>query len=494
SGQLGDGEKRLLRLAGVTSKSATTRPAQLDRKLQSLSPSIMEGHTKASSNEPIHVIIIGAGLAGLATALSTKLETPSHRVTILEAVKELQEVGAGLQLTPNATRLLEAWGLNPALATLATVPSTLSVHRYDGTRLLAHESHLQETVQSRYGHPFWGLHRVELQRALVDRCTALGVEIRLSSRVRSVDFASATVTLDPTSNSSSSSPTVSGDVVVCADGMWSTTRAQFLERPSPPALTGDLAFRIAIPIDSLKGPHKAELEAFIKSETVNFWIGPQGHGVSYTVKQGRMLNLGLLSPDNLPEGSTKVLGDVEEMRRLFSSWDPLLRKLLDQVDSVHKWKLCWIEPLDQWANREGTFFMAGDCCHPMLPYLAQGANSSLEDGAVLGHLLGKIRGGRETETEGSSSQLAAAAAMYQRLRMTRGQRIVMESFAQRDDFHMPDGPEQERRDEIMMASLGHGKEPQPGFPSRWTCPDIQGFLYSYDAYAEAEKAYSQNPF
>ncbi|KAK1729846.1 hypothetical protein CaCOL14_003889 [Colletotrichum acutatum] len=463
----------------------------------------MEGHTQNSSNnDGIHVIIIGAGLAGLTTALSTKLANPSHRVTILEAVKELQEVGAGLQLTPNATRLLEAWGLFPALAPLATVPSTLSVHRYDGTRLLAHEPRLQETIQSRYGHPFWGLHRVELQRALVDRCTALGVDIRLASRVRSVDFASATVTLDQGSDSSSpdSTSTVSGDVVVCADGMWSATRAQFLNRPSPPSLTGDLAFRIAIPIDSLKGPHKAELEAFIKSETVHFWIGPQGHGVSYTVKQGRMLNLGLLSPDNLPEGSTKVLGDVEEMRGLFSSWDPLLRKLLDQVESVHKWKLCWIEPLDEWASKDGRFFMAGDCCHPMLPYLAQGANSSLEDGAVLGHLLGKVRGratgteAEESSTSTSTSQLAAAAAMYQRLRMARGQRIVMESFAQRDDFHMPDSPEQERRDEIMTASLAPGEEPRSGFPSRWTCPDIQHFLYSYDAYAEAEAAYKQDPF
>ncbi|KAK1655724.1 FAD dependent oxidoreductase [Colletotrichum phormii] len=469
----------------------------------------MERHTQNSSSDGIHVIIIGAGLAGLATALSTKLANPSHRVTILEAVKELQEVGAGLQLTPNATRLLEAWGLFPALTPLATVPSTLSVHRYDGTRLLAHEPHLQETIQSRYGHPFWGLHRVELQRALVDRCTALGVDIRLASRVRSVAFASATVTLESGSDSSSSShssssssSTVSGDVVVCADGMWSATRAQFLARPSPPSLTGDLAFRIAIPIDSLKGPHKAELEAFIQSETVHFWIGPQGHGVSYTVKQGRMLNLGLLSPDNLPEGSTKVLGDVEEMRGLFSSWDPLLRKLLDQVESVHKWKLCWIEPLDEWASKDGRFFMAGDCCHPMLPYLAQGANSSLEDGAVLGHLLGKV-GGHAMETQtgetgtsssDSSAQLAAAAAMYQRLRMSRGQRIVMESFAQRDDFHMPDGPEQERRDEIMTASLGPGEEPRSGFPSRWTCPDIQRFLYSYDAYAEAEAAYKQDPF
>ncbi|KAF4780220.1 FAD dependent oxidoreductase [Colletotrichum scovillei] len=461
----------------------------------------MERHTQNSSNnDGLHVIIIGAGLAGLATALSTKLANPSHRVTILEAVKELQEVGAGLQLTPNATRLLEAWGLFPALAPLATVPSTLSVHRYDGTRLLAHEPHLQETIQSRYGHPFWGLHRVELQRALVDRCAALGVDIRLASRVRCVDFTSATVTLDPGSDSSSPSSTVSGDVVVCADGMWSATRAQFLNQPSPPSLTGDLAFRIAIPIDSLKGPHKAELEAFIKSETVHFWIGPQGHGVSYTVKQGRMLNLGLLSPDNLPEGSTKVVGDVEEMRGLFSSWDPLLRKLLDQVESVHKWKLCWIEPLDEWASKDGRFFMAGDCCHPMLPYLAQGANSSLEDGAVLGHLLGKV-GGRATEagagessSSTSASQLAAVAAMYQRLRMARGQRIVMESFAQRDDFHMPDGPEQERRDEIMTASLAPGEEPRPGFPSRWTCPDIQRFLYSYDAYEEAEAAYKQDPF
>lgn len=301
-----------------------------------------------------------------------------------------------------------------------------------------------------------------------------------------MNFERAEVTIE---HDDSSLSTVAGDLIVCADGMWSTTRAQFLGRPSPPALTGDLAFRIAIPVDSLRGPHKDELEAFIKSETVHFWIGPESHGVSYTVKQGRVLNLGLLSPDNLPEGSTKVAGDVEEMRSLFSNWDPLLCKLLEQVESVHKWKLCWVEPLEQWANPEGTFFMAGDCCHPMLPYLAQGANSSLEDGAVLGHLLGKV-GDRGTK----GRQLPAAAAMYQRLRMGRGERIVMESFRQRDDFHMPDGPEQERRDKIMTASLGEDEGPRPGFPSRWTCPEIQSFLYGYDAYAEAEKAYKENPY
>ncbi|GKT85112.1 FAD binding domain protein [Colletotrichum tofieldiae] len=426
-----------------------------------------------NASDPLHVIIIGAGLAGLATALSTKLANPSHRVTILEAVKELQEVG---RPPTHPQRDPPPWSLGPRPdpIPLATRPSTLSVHRYDGTRLLAHEPQLQESIQSRYGYPFWGLHRVELQRALVDRCTALGVETRLSSRVRSVDFARAVVTLDhdDTDAAPASVPgsTVAGDVVVCADGMWSATRAQFLNRPSPPALTGDLAFRIAIPIDSLKGPHKAELEAFIQSETVHFWVGPQSHGVSYT-------------------GSTKVLGDVEEMRSLFSNWDPLLRKLLDQVESVHKWKLCWIEPLDEWASADGSFFMAGDCCHPMLPYLAQGANSSLEDGAVLGYLLGKV-GGRGTK----AAQLPAAAAMYQRLRMGRGQRIVMESFRQRDDFHLPDGPEQERRDEVMTASLRPGGAPQPGFPSRWTCPEIQGFLYSYDAYAEAARAYDQDPY
>ncbi|KAF4625445.1 hypothetical protein G7Y89_g12725 [Cudoniella acicularis] len=218
---------------------------------------------------------------------------------------------------------------------------------------------------------------------MATRCTELGVTFRLSSRVISVDFSNSIVTIE-------GGETVSGDVVICADGLWSTTRAQFLGKPSPAILTGDLAYRIVINTSELSGPDAPELKQFIEQAHVNFWVGPETHVVAYTMRAGAVYNIVLLCPDNLPESITKTEGDLDEMKGLFEGWDPILVKFLNQVKSVAKWKLMWLEQLPEWANKEGSFIMIGDCCHPMLPYLAQGANSSLEDGAVLGYLLGNV--------------------------------------------------------------------------------------------------------
>ncbi|RDW88554.1 hypothetical protein BP6252_00586 [Coleophoma cylindrospora] len=427
----------------------------------------------------LHLIIIGAGLAGLSAGLATKVANPDHKVTILESVKELAEIGAGLQLTPNATRLYKPWGIYEGLVEKATFPKSLSVHRFDGTKLLAHAPTFQEKIDAAYGSPFWGMHRVDLQRAMAQRCEELGVTFRLAAKVTSVDFANAEVTLE-------SGETVKGDVVLCTDGLWSATRSQFLGKPSPAILTGDLAYRIVINTADIHGPDAEELKAFVAASNVNFWVGGGTHVVAYTMRAGSVYNIVLLCPDNLPPDVSKTEGDLEEMRALFDGWDPVLRKFLNQVKSVAKWKLMWVDTLPEWANKEGTFLMAGDCCHPMLPYLAQGANSSCEDGAVLGYLLGKVN--YETRAE----QLPKAAALYQALRKERGETIAKETFKQREDFHLPDGEKQEARDKLMLGMLGG--ELKADFPSRWTCPRVQPWLYGYDAYKEAEEAFKKNPF
>lgn len=311
------------------------------------------------------------------------------------------------------------------------------------------------------------------------RCKELGVVLRLNSRVRSVDFNTAEVTLE-------GGIFIQGDVVLCTDGLWSSTRAQFLGRPSPAVLTGDLAYRIVINTDDLTGPDAPELRQFIENSTVNFWAGPKTHVVAYTMRAGSVYNIVLLCPDNLPLEVSKADGDLDEMKSLFEGWDPILLKFLNQVKNITKWKLMWLDPLPQWANEKGTFLMAGDCCHPMLPYLAQGANSSLEDGAVLGYVLGKV------DYEKRDEQLPKAAALYQQLRKERGETIQKETFKQRHDFHLEDGDEQEARDKLMKSMLGG--ELKADFPSRWTCPRVQRWLYGYDSYAEAEKGFEASPY
>ena len=158
-----------------------------------------------------------------------------------------------------------------------------------------------------------------------------------------------------------------------------------------------------------------------------------------------------------------------------------LTQLLECVDRVDKWKLMHREEMESWINPQSNLVLIGDSCHPMLPYLAQGANSSIEDGAVLGLLL-------SAANFTSKAKLQETLQLFQQLRKARGEGIVRETFKQRKDFHMPNGPEQERRDELMLRQLG--KELQGAFPSRWTCPEVQPWLYGYDAMKEVEAAVS----
>lgn len=157
-----------------------------------------------------------------------------------------------------------------------------------------------------------------------------------------------------------------------------------------------------------------------------------------------------------------------------------LTQLLECVDKVDKWKLMHREEMPSWINKQSNLVFIGDACHPMLPYLAQGANSSIEDGAVLGLLLSSGSGFSDKR------QLPATLELFQKLRKARGEAIARETFKQRKDFHLRDGPEQEARDELFLRQLG--KEINGAFPSRWTCPVVQPWLYGYDAYAEVESA------
>ncbi|EQB51127.1 FAD dependent oxidoreductase [Colletotrichum gloeosporioides Cg-14] len=425
-----------------------------------------------SLGNDFHVIIVGAGLAGLSAALSIKLANPSHRVTIFESVKELREVGAGIQLTPNGVRLLEKWDVMKELPT--ALPNTMSVRRYDGSRLLAHEPFLQQLLQRRCGASIVDVHRADLQNAMLAKCIdELGVTIKLGSSVKSVEFNEAAVTLE-------SGSTIYGDVVLLADGLWSTIRSEFAGKDHPPIATGDLAYRLLISVDELSGPDEDELREFISRPALNFWIGPSSHVVGYSLREGTMFNLVFLRPDDLPDGVSRTGGTQAEISSALP-WDPLLVKFLQASKEVTKWKLMWAKPLSQLANDSGTFFMAGDCCHPMLPYLAQGANSSLEDGAVLGHLLGKVSKANKTKL------LPVVARVYQRLRNDRTRWIQEEAFRQRDALHLSDGEEQRERDRDMVGQLG--VEIRGPFPIRFFCPEAQRLMFAYDAYEQAERGW-----
>ncbi|UPL00009.1 hypothetical protein LCI18_010943 [Fusarium solani-melongenae] len=413
----------------------------------------------------LDIIVVGAGISGLATAISCSLS--GHRVTIFEAAKELGEVGAGLQITPNASRILKEWGVPDSLWKLAAEPGCLAVHRYSDGKILAMDKDFGKKIRSKYRAPFVALHRADLHKALYQRSQQLGVEMQLGQKVVQIDFEQTVIVTE-------SGLTAKADLVVAADGLWSQCRQCFLGVEEPPLPTGDLAYRILLRLDDIDDP---ELREWVSKPAVHFWIGPKAHAVGYSLRAGNMYNIVLLVPDDLPEGVKRQTASVDEMRALFKGWDPILGRFLDRVKKVDKWKLMHRTELQHWVNDKSNLVFVGDSCHPMLPYLAQGANSAIEDGAALGHLLGKIK---------SKDQLPSALKMYERLRKSRGEAIVKEAFKQRDAFHMKDGPEQQARDELFLSQLG--KEIQAPFPSRWTCPDVQRWLYGYNVNKELQEA------
>ncbi|KAI3009262.1 hypothetical protein CBS147346_2153 [Aspergillus niger] len=428
-----------------------------------------EGSTMSHHDSHLDIIVVGAGLSGLATAISCAMS--GHTVTVLEQAKELAEVGAGLQITPNASRLFSHWNLPEKLWTDAAEPTSLTVHRYTG-EVLAHEESFDRNIRSKYSAPFIDLHRVDLQQALYARAKELGVTFHLDEIVNTIDFDTTTVT-------TLKGRTVSGDLIVAADGLWSRCRECYCGRKDDPIPTGDLAYRIVLTADQISDP---DLKAWVENPTVHFWIGPGAHAVGYSLRGGKMMNIVLLVPDDLPPGVSRQTGSLEEMMRLFVGWDPVLTRFLGYVNGVDKWKLMHHAEMESWINDKSNLVFIGDACHPMLPYLAQGANSSLEDGAVLGGLLGHMK---------HKSDLPAILRIYEKLRKSRGEAIVRETFKQRNDFHMHDGPEQEKRDHIFLSQLG--KELKGAFPSRWTCPEVQPWLYGYDAIKEVENVVEQNP-
>ncbi|CZR47941.1 uncharacterized protein FPRO_13608 [Fusarium proliferatum ET1] len=419
----------------------------------------------------LNTVVVGAGLAGLAAAISISLS--GHNATVLESAKELLEVGAGLQVTPNCTRILQKWDLPDRLWKSAAEPTSLVVHRYSG-RTLAIEPDFHKHIRKKYGAPFIDLHRVDLQLALYDKAKELGVQFKLGDRVKDIDFSIPEV-------STEAGTKYTGDLIVAADGLWSKCRSKFLGSEDKPMPTGDLAYRVVLDAKDIDDP---ELREWVERPTVHFWIGPGAHAVGYSMRGGQMYNVVLLVPDDLPSDVSRQAGSVEEMRQLFNDWDPILARFLSQVDNVDKWKLMHREELDSWINDDSNFVFVGDACHPMLPYLAQGANSAVEDGAVLGLILGHVK---------SKQQLPKALSMYERLRKSRGEAIVRETFKQRESFHMPDGPAQEARDETFLSQLG-AEELKGPFPSRWTCPQVQPWLYGYDAFEVVEDAVKREPF
>jgi salicylate hydroxylase len=287
-------------------------PSLHPRELPTFHSELLFSDTETTMDGPTRrILIIGAGLCGLGAAISIALE--GHQVVVFESAPQLHQVGAGIQISPNGSRLLKRWGVSEELEQSAVAPEFLSILRYDGRSLLAHRSSYREEIRNNYGEPLWCLHRVDLQKSLARRAQELGVRLLFDTRISHVDFDESTVIYENGCKEK-------GDLVIAADGLWSSTRSSFLQKPSKPQPTGDLAYRVVIAADQVDDD---ELRAVIAKPGIRIWMGPGAHVVAYSVFGGRLLNVVLLVPDDLPQDVAKARGDPGEMAKRFEGWDPL---------------------------------------------------------------------------------------------------------------------------------------------------------------------------
>lgn len=274
----------------------------------------------AGPEPPLHLLIIGGGLCGLSAAISARLA--GHHATVLESVSAFREVGAGLQVTPNGTRLLRAWGLADVLGPKAAVPEFFRMYRYTG-KVLAERTMYSNEIKGRYKASIWCLHRSDLQLAMAERARELGAVVRLGCKVARVDVGEERIRNEESGGVSVSlegGEVIKGDIVLAADGVWSQIRQELIGINIQPKPTGDLAYRILLDREKIRD---SQLREWLDNPGINIWVGPEMHAVGYSIKGGRWLNLVLLVKDNLPEGVMKAEGNLAEMRAIFQGWDPM---------------------------------------------------------------------------------------------------------------------------------------------------------------------------
>ncbi|USP76897.1 FAD/NAD(P)-binding domain-containing protein [Curvularia clavata] len=387
----------------------------------------------------LDVVIVGAGLGGLGAAISILLA--GHNVHVLESASEIGEIGAGIQCLPNSSRVLISWGLEEYLAKHATIPRLCNMLGWKGNKISDMDFYEYE---KECGTPFWDFHRADLHRGLLERAVELGARVTTSARVVDVEYE------DDERNHTTRAIAVcqdgtrySADLVVGADGINSKCREILLGRKDPPLLTGDLAYRLLLSTeDMLKDP---ELRGFVEDPQVNYWIGPDAHAVNYVLRGGKLFNMVLLVPDDMPAGANTLAGNVQEMRALYKDWDPRIPKLLALCQSVSKWRLMIRPGLDPtWSDPSSAYTILGDAAHATLPYLASGAGMSLEDGHVLGLCLARVK-------SKSSVEKKKALAVYERCRRDRTERVVSRGNRRQYLYHVHDGQVQEQRDQLLRA-------------------------------------------
>jgi salicylate hydroxylase len=354
------------------------------------------------------VLIAGAGLGGLTAALA--LIERGFDVVVFEQASELREIGAGVQLAANGTRVLIALGLGPAMERIVC-PAAGKELRLWNTGQTWPTFDLGDSSVQRYGAPYWMAHRGDFHAVLLNAVRAARPgAIRLGAACAGFEQDAGGVTLHLNSGEQ-----VRGDALIGADGVHSAIR-QVIFGPGRARFTGIMAWRGLVPMERLP-PHQRRLVG------AN-WVGKGGHVVTYPLRRGEILNfVGVVERDDWRVESWTERGTTEECLRDLGGWHEDVRRIIRNIDVPYKWALLGRDPLPR--LNEGRVALLGDAAHPMLPFMAQGANMAIEDAMVMARCL-----------DGYADP-AEAFIRYDAARLARTSRAVLGSLDNAARFHNP---------------------------------------------------------
>ena len=387
----------------------------------------------------LSIAVIGGGIGGATAALC--LLKAGFDVHVHEQARELREVGAGIQVSPNASRVLHNLGLADKLAGLGVKPVAWHQRRWqDGRTLL--RTPLAAAMEATFGSPHYQMHRADVLHTLVDAIPTDRLHVG-HSLTGFIDHG------DKVELRFQDGSRAHADVLVGADGIHSTVR-QILFGPQQAHFTGCMCYRGLVPVRRI-----ADLSIPVESQ---LWMGPGGHFIHYYVRNGDLLNfVAVVDQDTWTNESWTDRGDIADAIAAFAGWHPQVQGILHAVDETFVWALFDRLPMEHWSV--GRVTLLGDSCHAMLPFMAQGAAQAIEDGATLAACLARY--GRE--------HVAEALRAYEARRLPRTSRVQSLAAGNKTRFHLPDGPEQIARDAEMAKDV-----------TDWS-PKSVAWLYGYDA-------------
>jgi salicylate hydroxylase len=355
------------------------------------------------------VIVTGAGIGGL--TVSRALARNGFRVLILEQAERLEETGAGIQLSPNATRILLDLGLGDRLRPHVVAPQAVRVLAARSGREIVRIP-LGHEAEQRYGAPYWMIHRGDLQAALSAAASQdLNISIKLGMRME--DFATHPHGVTVSAQGTAGYWSEHAQALIAADGLWSKSRAT-IGFNEPPRFAGRTAWRALIPAQDVVPEFREPL--------IHLWLGRDAHLVHYPVKGGAVINLVVITADSWNgSGWSEPASRVDLLRRFPAArWAPQAHALIREPETWLKWALYDRRPLLTYAR--GAAVLLGDAAHPMLPFLAQGAAMAIEDAAVAAQCLARMPDDAEQAWKSYSAIRRARTHKVQRQAARNGAR------------------------------------------------------------------------